>query len=114
MTKPRQPCPRCGKTGAVLKDGGMYPHRCDRAPGGYFPRRIEGDHAQARRERVFAKHYRRWIGGRLVEQIMANIPGESVSNRDERIAATVIQWLGSSVGWSLLGEALEEIRGGTR
>ena len=31
------------------------------------------------------------------------------SDRDEMIAATVVQWLGSPVGWSFLQEAQDKI-----
>lgn len=85
---------------------------------GYFFRyRTKGAHAQAKRERGFAKQWRhendlgyhKTNPRSLADMLMANEPGFELplSSRERRTVSTVIQWLGSSVGFDFLNLALK-------
>lgn len=115
-------CQNCGNYYAQLRAGGPYPHNCrskDDHVGYFFEHRTRGDYAQARRERGFAKQWREendsGLNRRsLPDQLLANQPDFELplSRRERRLVATVVQWLGSSVGFCFLEQALK--RGGYR
>lgn len=49
----------------------------------------------------------------LLELLLSEDGGKTpavVSEREEMLVATVIQWLGSPVGWSWLNQCLEDIK----
>lgn len=77
-----------------MKHVGMHPCRLEHNP-------IEAEFAEAWRE---ANKY-----GRVLEYLLSpdNRP-EPVSLRDEIVAATVIQWLGSPVGQNFVRSILEK------
>jgi len=94
----------------------MKPARKDFV-GYFFKHRTAGRHEQARRERGFALQWRHEndlgyhkLNPRSIADLMvANDPGLELplSSRERRVVSTVIQWLGSSVGFDFLGLALK-------
>lgn len=65
-------------------------------------------------ERAFAKVWAEYNCDpsgevQLVECLLAH-KGEAVSDRDRQVAATIVQWLGSSVGMDFINEVFGKIR----
>lgn len=83
-----------------MKREGLYTHRLS--------------HPASDRERVFAKSWREYCDNNGLDPLTflfsstSNI-AEPYSERDDQIAATVIQWLGTNVGWCFLSEALQKM-----
>lgn len=81
----------------------------DRAKG-YSYKRVETNPL----EHVFAKAWQKVVEGKTLNYLLdpehPNYP-DSPSDRDYKVAATVIQWLGSPVGQGFLKEILETQEG---
>lgn len=91
---------------------------------GFKPERTTGDSDQARREHAFATEWEQECtihsgrdGHSLVQQVCRRIVNPEgphprhelivhISSEDRRIVATMIQWLGTNVGWDFLNRAL--------
>jgi len=81
---------------------------------GYFERRTWSEHALL--ERAFAEQWRaendqgyhEHRPRSLPDMLMKNMPGFELplTRRERRLVATMIQWLGSNVGFCFLQEAL--------
>lgn len=81
---------------------------------GHFLHRMRddrGDDEQVRRECAFAEEWHRENNphSSLPDTLMANLPDYELplSLRELRLVATMMQWLGSHVGFSYLTRALE-------
>lgn len=67
------------------------------------------------RERIFSKAWEqenRFSRESILRYMLSEDGGKTlpeISERDEMIAATVFQWLGSPVGWRLLKEVEQQI-----
>lgn len=84
---------------------------------GMFHNRTQGKTFQAFRERVFIQNWEKENKNfEILQSLFTDTTDlflpktlKRITNRERMIVATVIQWLGSNVGWSYLTESLKEM-----
>lgn len=72
---------------------------------GYLPYRLKSNPS----ERIFAELFKEDLWQCAIDTLITKARGQFLSYEDKRLAATIIQWLGSPAGARFLQEALREM-----